>query len=274
MDCLFCASPGPFSTVEHIIPESLGNDDLTLTGHVCDPCQNYFGKEVEQFVLSKSPLAFWRVLLGIETKKGKMPSVNLSQPRREKGVLQSVHPIHDNAVGFTAHDDGSTSVEIDDSQMINDILAGRRTQFRFVFTPKSLHMMGRFLCKVGLELVCMESPSKARGREFDLARLFARYGKFESQLWPIFHYSMGSPQDFRRLRVDADGLCEDVECYAYRLLEVGGKYSVFEFSMGTDHWVVSLNDPYPSPTINEGFPGSPLRLIWYSEEELGTPNRC
>ncbi len=36
--CLFCGSNGPFLRLEHIIPESLGNDDLVLQGEVCDVC--------------------------------------------------------------------------------------------------------------------------------------------------------------------------------------------------------------------------------------------
>lgn len=39
MACLFCSSHGRCSTVEHVIPESLGNDDLMLAGHVCDGCK-------------------------------------------------------------------------------------------------------------------------------------------------------------------------------------------------------------------------------------------
>ena len=56
--CLFCKLESPATTKEHIIPESLGNDDLLLSGEVCDKCQNYFGKEVESYVLAKTPLAF------------------------------------------------------------------------------------------------------------------------------------------------------------------------------------------------------------------------
>jgi len=78
MKCLFCESNGPFNTVEHIIPEALGNDDLVMSGHVCDACQSYFGKEVEKYVLSKTPIGFWRVFLAIRGKKGKLPTIDLS----------------------------------------------------------------------------------------------------------------------------------------------------------------------------------------------------
>lgn len=77
MRCLFCLSSGPFGTVEHVVPESLGNGDLMLEGHVCDGCQRYFGTEVEHYVLNNSPMGFWRLLLGTPTKKGNRPKVAL-----------------------------------------------------------------------------------------------------------------------------------------------------------------------------------------------------
>jgi hypothetical protein len=116
MLCLFCLSEGPF-TVEHVIPESLGNDDLVLEGQVCSGCNNHFSK-LEEFVLQKTPIAFWKTHLGIRSKRGKLSSIDLSQPKREKGVYPSIHPTHDNSIGFTAHEDGSTSVDIDDLSII------------------------------------------------------------------------------------------------------------------------------------------------------------
>ena len=68
--CLFCNKEGPFSSPEHIIPEALGNDDLILVEEVCDNCNQYFGKEIEKFVLGKTPFAFWRTYLGIRKKNG------------------------------------------------------------------------------------------------------------------------------------------------------------------------------------------------------------
>ena len=40
MKCIFCSEKGPYNTVEHIIPESLGNDDTLLANCVCDKCQD------------------------------------------------------------------------------------------------------------------------------------------------------------------------------------------------------------------------------------------
>ena len=153
--CLYCRSRGLFSTKEHVVPESLGNDDLILTGEVCDTCQRYFGKEVEQYVLDKTPLAFWRVFLRIRTKKGYVPAVHTRQPRENKGSIPERHRRHDN-LGFTAHEDGPISVDIDDDEIVRDMLDGTRTDFKMVLSPKKLHMLGRFLGKVGLGILADE----------------------------------------------------------------------------------------------------------------------
>ena len=83
MKCIFCSEKGPYNTVEHIIPESLGNDDTLLANCVCDKCQDYFGREIENFVLNKTSFAFWRVWYGIKSKKRNLPSINFSLPKKK-----------------------------------------------------------------------------------------------------------------------------------------------------------------------------------------------
>jgi hypothetical protein len=58
-----------------------------------------------------------------------------------------------------------------------------------------------------------------------------------------------------------------VQLYSYGLLEVAGAYTLFRFNMGTDHWVICLDDPFPHPVIREAFLGTDLRLIWYEEKQ-------
>lgn len=266
MLCLFCESEGPF-TVEHVIPESLGNDDLILVDQVCMGCNSHFSK-IEEFVLQKTPLAFWRAFLGIKTKKGKLPAVNLSQPNRAKGRLPSTHLAHDNKVGFTAHVDGSTSIEIDDPKIIREILDDKRTDIRFVMTPKLLFTLGRFLCKIGVELLCVSDQNVARSERFEGARQFARYGN-PGSLWPIFFFTKGKLSDFSNLRVDTNGLIEEVDCYRYGLIEIGQRYTLAHLRVGTDNWAVCLNDPSPTAEIQAAFPEQDLQCIWYSPEEIG-----
>ena len=263
--CLFCSSHGPFSTVEHIVPESLGNDDLILTEEVCDKCQAYFGTEVEKYVLDKTEFAFWRVFLGIKTKGRKYPSVDMSQPRKQSGRYPNVHSAHDD-IGFTAHDDGSTSVEINADSILSSLLDGSRTQFRCVMTPHLLFMLGRFLCKVGIELLCSNDPVLARAENFDQAREYARRGSLKEGLWPLFRFDEGKIKDLRKYTNTDDGVFEEVSCYQYSLNCIG-EYVLFRFGMGTSNWVVCLNNPFPTPEIKTVFPEANLQLIWYAKEE-------
>jgi hypothetical protein len=266
--CLYCRSSGPFSTKEHVVPESLGNDDLILTGEVCDACQRYFGKEVERYVLDKTPLAFWRVLLQIRTKKGNVPACDTGQLREDKGTIPDRHAHHED-LGFTAHEDGSISVDIDDGEIIRDILQGTKTDFKMVLSPKKLHMLGRFLGKVGLGILATNDAARARDQRFDQVRRYARYGDFKG-LWPLFHYTQGLLQDLKHPAIigpDGKEHVEEVHLYSYGLLEVAGTYTLFRFNMGIDHWLICLDDPYPNPVIREAFPGTDLNLIWYEEEQ-------
>jgi hypothetical protein len=49
--------------------------------------------------------------------------------------------------------------------------------------------------------------------------------------------------------------------------EVAGRYMLFRFNMGIDHWVICLDDPFSNPVIREAFPGTDLKLIWYEDEQ-------
>ena len=264
MQCLFCESGGPF-TEEHIIPASLGNNDLVLTDQVCKQCNNYFGSKVEAPILNKSPLAFWRTFLGIRTKRGELPSVDLSQPHCQSGKLASVHPSHDNGIGFMAHEDGSTSMDIVNRDILRRLQDEKAVVCNYVFTPKSVFDLGRFLCKVGIELLCYSDAAKARKPSFQRARRFARYGT-PQELWPIFHFSEGTMADLRRRN---HGF-EEVDCYRYQLLDFSSKYILFCFAMGTDSWLVCLNEPYPTPEIQLAFPGRSLNPIWYTPDQTLT----
>jgi cold shock CspA family protein len=256
--------------VEHIVPESLGNDDLLLVGEVCDGCQRYLGKEVEQYVLSKTPIGVWRTFLGIRTKKGKLPHVDLTVPTRPKGTVPEWSPRHDNGIGFTAHEDGSTSVNVDDTGIVREIVQGQRREFRFVLSPKHLVQMGRFLGKIGVELLCSTNPTAARSDRYADLRRYVRYG-IKADIWPIFHTVSGELPSFRKITQQNDSVAEEVFCYEYELLSVGDLYDVFRFQVGSDSWSICMNDPFPTPVIREAFPKSQIELIWYSQDEWQKP---
>jgi hypothetical protein len=74
MSCIFCGNNDKLNAIEHIVPESLGNDFLILKpGLVCDNCNNIFSG-FESKALNNSILGVERCLLGVITKKKKPAS--------------------------------------------------------------------------------------------------------------------------------------------------------------------------------------------------------
>src|SRR6476620_6715883 len=71
MRCIFCKADSKLSrSVEHVIPESLGNSTLVLPkGVVCDPCNNYFSREVEKPFLEAPAIRIMRFHQALESKK-------------------------------------------------------------------------------------------------------------------------------------------------------------------------------------------------------------
>lgn len=75
MRCIFCkADSSATGSIEHIIPESLGNTAHTLSiGLVCDDCNRYFGTKIEQPLLSSTIFRDLRRNMSIPNKKGRLP---------------------------------------------------------------------------------------------------------------------------------------------------------------------------------------------------------
>ncbi len=73
MRCIFCIQSSDSSkSVQHIVPESLGNKELVLPpGIVCDNCNQYFGLKVEKPMLEMKYFCNLRFRQGITTKKNR-----------------------------------------------------------------------------------------------------------------------------------------------------------------------------------------------------------
>lgn len=261
MRCLFCDSGKSFSTKEHIIPESLGNDDLILEKEVCDRCQNYLS-QIENYVLNKTPIGFWRTLLTVKTKKGKLPLVDFTKNAEDKGALPDFSQHHDNFL-LQAHDDFTTEliVPISFDQYLQN---GDIGQLKYVITPKVIHEIGRFLGKIGIELICRDNSDKAREEQFTMLRKYVRGGSLQD-LWPIFHKVEGDIKSLFEYIASENQVEEKVECYSYRLIQIG-PYIVFNLNVGTDSWFVCLNQKFPHPDISK-YMGNDVNVIWYSKKQ-------
>lgn len=244
--CIFCLREGDiFHTIEHTIPESLGNTTDILVGSVCDQCQNYFGKEIENYVLSKTPFGFWRTMAGTKNKKGKSPSYNPSQNPKDRGKLPDFHPATD--CGFVIHPADTESVievECDNRELINKIIGEQKTDFKVVLTPKALVYMGRFLGKLALEYWCKNFENDVFRKDFDDLRKYCRNGT-TTAMWPIMH---GILKENLLKYEPINSFEEEHTLYAYRFIEENG-IIVFSFDIGTERYSMILNQKCPPGSI-------------------------
>ena len=76
MRCIFCKQDSAASvSVEHIVPESLGNTDHVLPiGVVCDQCNQYFARKVERQLLDSPMFRLLRSDMAVPNKRGRIPS--------------------------------------------------------------------------------------------------------------------------------------------------------------------------------------------------------
>lgn len=83
MNCIFCDVKILKSSIEHIVPESLGNIWYILpSGFVCNKCNGDFS-EFEGKAIQKTQLGFARILNGVKTKKGKPSSFEIGNIKGE-----------------------------------------------------------------------------------------------------------------------------------------------------------------------------------------------
>ncbi|PCI21591.1 MAG: hypothetical protein COB67_13975 [SAR324 cluster bacterium] len=265
-ECIFCYEKGPYNTIEHIIPKSLGNDDFLLHNCVCDKCQNYFGRAVQSFVLLKTPFAFWRVKYGTKSKKGKLPSIDFSVPKKDKGKLPIVSKHNDQFVNFTAHDNGSMSVSMQDKKMLEDVQNGDKTSFKFLLSPKHLVLMGRFLGKMAIEILADDNRSFALHKDFNKLRKYTRQGITKS-IWPIINGQLVDHLDIWKKHPTKDE--ESCTLYHYSIVKVDSLH-IFIFDIGWERWGIVLNSQFPDPSIINQLNNTECeshKFIWYRDDE-------
>ena len=212
--CIFCKnSPARFTTREHILPESLGGGDWAVLpdGIYCDECQNRFGSEIEQQALADYPFSFFRVFLGIPTKKGKTPWFN-SWEGTIRASLQPGKFGYDPAPPFeTATTDGT------------------KKQIRLLAHPMKPHMVCRFLIKMGIEVVAADNVVDVFKAKFDSARQYALTGDKTDAWWyiqvermneasHILTKGVSESEWFQNVKLEVIRLEEEQEMFHLRLL--------------------------------------------------------
>jgi len=166
MECIFCKKTDrPFTSLEHIFPESLGNVELVLKpGIVCDTCNNGILSQLDKKLVEFDAINFLRTIhLPYNPKTGKFLSATFQNMKIEKThpqklVINSRHKKHLKfwREGELAHVTGT-------------FIGSKK------FYPKSL---ARSLYKIALEIVALtEGAEKALDQRYDKARKFILDGE-------------------------------------------------------------------------------------------------
>lgn len=86
MQCIFCHKDASTSTsVEHIIPESLGNKHIYLPKrYVCDACNHYFAIKIEKELLNQPYYISPRCRNEIRSKRNRLVKQDMIFPGAQK----------------------------------------------------------------------------------------------------------------------------------------------------------------------------------------------
>lgn len=186
MECIFCHKDSSTSkSIEHIIPESLGNKDCVLpTGYVCDECNHYFAIKVEKELLARPYFVSMRFRNEILTKKKRFVKEKMIFP----GLLKSCEV----EIGTTR--DGLIA-SFNDMELYELIKAGKIRTMKGLYIPEPEYpdaIISRFLAKCAYEyfLFIMGEAKyelwvqELLGSKIDALkdlREYARYGK--GRIW-------------------------------------------------------------------------------------------
>lgn len=182
MRCIFCKSNSSGSkSVEHIIPESLGNKAHTLQkGIVCDSCNNYFGNKIEKVVLEMPYFKSLRARLMISNKKGKIPKI--SGFTKDKDIIE---------IRYSTHRNNILEVVYKDDKTLKSILNSNELYVPLISEPPQNDMyISKFLGLIALEALAQRVSSIENWQDdfvnhegLDDLRNYVRYGKGNT-IWP------------------------------------------------------------------------------------------
>ncbi len=182
MECIFCHKDSSSSkSIEHIIPESLGNKHhVLLAGYVCDECNHYFAIKIEKELLAQPYFISMRFRNEILTKKGKLVKEKMIFPDALKSCEVTMQTTNDGLIA-----------SLEDKELYRLIKSGKTRTMIAPYIPaleSPNTIMSRFLTKCAYEYflynmgedkynLCVQ---ELLGSEVDILkdlREYARYGK-------------------------------------------------------------------------------------------------
>ena len=196
MRCIFCKSSSANATsVEHVVPQSLGNTRYVLPrGLVCDRCNNYIARKIEQPLLAHESFRNLRAWYRIPNKRGRHPSLYGVIPGAEVGVNLRI-----------GTDGPQVALErgYDAAAVEEYVRRAGNTEIPIFFSramdppPRE---MSRLLAKIALEVVALRISSTPAHLErliddphWERIRRWVRYGDTFDD-WP-FHQRQVYPEE-------------------------------------------------------------------------------
>lgn len=166
--CLFCREvSGGFASVEHIVPESMGNTTFVLPrGVVCDRCNHGILSDLDNALCGFSPFAMRRTMLGIPSKGGTVPEF-----RSVQGTMKFIPGVGgaDPTLEFRSHSPKNpmlthTPLPNGKVELSLSLKGGKPMR------PKYASQISRALLKVALEAAWLDHGEVMLEQRFDHVR--------------------------------------------------------------------------------------------------------
>jgi hypothetical protein len=199
MRCIFCKNPSDNSvSVEHIIPESLGNISHILPkGWVCDTCNNYIAREVEKPFLDSPYGKTSRFEMAVANKRGRVPAVKGLHAQSRTILDVTIWP-DENALIFDSPSPQDKARFAESTERFKQHTLYLPT----ASIPPNDRITARFVGKIALEILAYKAMAIPGANEeivgkpeLDELRQYVRQGQPKIE-WPI-HIRKIYPADFQ-----------------------------------------------------------------------------
>lgn len=248
--CIFCQkAAGPFRSVEHIVPESMGNisgQRILPKGAVCDPCNNYFATKVEGPVLGHISFQNLRAKYMVPTKRGKIPFVKGFARNTDIEVGMRLNKGTNQLEIFAVK--ASQAAEYEHLKRLDAMFVRQNLLVFPMEVAPPQKEMSRFLAKMAFEAVferfchtvgVQEAYEIIFDGHYDRIRQWARYGHNFDE-WP-YHYRSYFPEETLMEHPDTG---EWVQFgFGYDLLLTSRPETYFVFSYYGHEFVINLGGP-------------------------------
>lgn len=258
--CIFCKSTeNRFTSIEHIVPESLGNSEHVLPrGIVCDKCNNYFARKIEGPILGSDYFRQARHRNAIESKRNRVPTLPML-------TFPDAMPIE---MGIDRDGDGflMASKAADNDRFVSQINSQKRfTAIHSIPDKPDTRLFARFLLLMGLEYLAFRFLDTEDGiavdhinnPRLDPARAFCRFNDCSAE-W-AFHETQLYPEGKRFLDVE-QAVFYDVP-HEFTLLYTSHAELFFVIAIFGTQYTINLGSPCVAgfrDWLNENENASPL----------------